>query len=172
MQDKCFWLPELIEFDGSNWESYQNNIYEIFLQDFVRTFPTYDQKRVQIRRHPTYHGKEESFFHITGGHDDPQVDRVPDLRRCERIKWPRKFIENYSCNCPIDCKDFKIWKKPYKGNYRVNFLNEKEKYLVVIEVRKKYCLLITAFYLNWPHALSDQLTYYEKAKETKNAILR
>ena len=38
MQDKCFWLPELIEFDGSNWESYQNNIYEIFLQDFVEHF--------------------------------------------------------------------------------------------------------------------------------------
>lgn len=172
MVNNCHWLPELIEFNGSNWEEYQNKIYQIFLNDFIHTFPIYEGKKVQIRRHPTYNGKEESFFHITGGHEDKNVDRVPDLRRCERIKWPRKFIDNYLCTCPSHCNNFKIWKNNYKGNYRVNFLNEKEKYLVVIEVRKKYCLLITAFYLNWPHALHDQLDRYEKAKKTENAIVR
>ena len=46
-----------------------------------------------------------------------------------------------------------VWSTPYKGHSRVKMLLEDEQYLVVLERREKYCLLITAFYVDQEHRL-------------------
>ncbi len=38
--------------------------------------------------------REVIFWHLTSGRDEETGERVPDLRRCERLPWVRAMIEN------------------------------------------------------------------------------
>ncbi len=64
---------------------------------------------------------------------------MPDLRRCERIRWVRWVIENATSHAEID-----IWQ-----NTRVTEINTllwlREEYLVVLGQRQGYWLLRTAY---------------------------
>lgn len=124
MNDKC-WLPayEYYE-DYDSWQEYEDTLYSIFKSDFIDSHPQFDGKRVNIRRHPIEYGKEEAFFHVTCQDYLKNGERVPDLRRCERIRWVRAFIENYKCNSALcdECDGVKVWKVPYKRNFRIHML--------------------------------------------------
>lgn len=172
MQNKCYWLPELITLDDFNgeWSSYESYLYDIFSKHFLETNPIFNGKIVRPRQHPMHNGKYESYFHITSGHYKEVEERVPDFRRCERIKWPKAMIENSKCNCIDNCDNYLIWKKKYKNKFRYSLLLKNEKYLVILEERPKYYILISAFPLTYAHAYHDQIEYYKKAKETENAI--
>ena len=50
-----------------------------------------------------------------------------------------------------------------RGNSTPVFGSE-ERYLVVLEKRKNYILLITAFYVNYDHSFQKLIKAYEKAK--------
>lgn len=91
------------------------------------------------------------------------MERNPDLRRCERIRWVRAFIENYNCDPKLceDCEGVKVWCETYKGKKRIHFLLVEEKYMVVIEKRPKYYQLITAFYFDYDNALEKKLKHYD-----------
>lgn len=166
----CKWLPDLIE--CKNWaeyEKYINRIYQIFLHDFVDSQPVFEGKTVRIRYQPKIDGRIQAFYHITSTEYQKETDRNLDAKRCSRIKWPRSFIENYRCDpsgC-IDCKGIKYWEEPYGSNQRIYLLFEKEMYVVILERRPDYILLITAYYLDYPHSLRKLLkryNQYEKAK--------
>lgn len=162
---KCKWLPELMLYeDYESWEAYQDILYKIFCNDFKETYPIFDNKKVKIRYTPIEYGREESFYHVTCQDYKKDGERVPDFRRCERIKWVRRFIENYNCNLNecSECDGMKVWEEEYHGNNRVHILLEEEKYMVVVEKRKKYCLLITAFYFDYEHSLRKKLKKYHK----------
>lgn len=171
----CKWLPNLIylnDFNG-NWKEYEEFIYKIFKVDFIDSRPYFLSKPVNIRKHPQIFNKEQAFFHITSVDTsklgtDPN-DRIPDLRRCERIKWPRKIIENYTCEDICNsCNKIKIWHVPYKMYKRVHLLFEDYKFLIIIEEREYYNLLISAFYIEHSHTLRKKLKEYEKYR-AKNA---
>lgn len=166
---KC-WLPKLENFDDyeNSWNKYQDALYSIFKNDFISSHPMFEGKQVNIRKHPIEYGKEEAFFHVTCQDYKKDGERVPDFRRCERIRWVRAFIENYNCDTTLceGCDGIKIWSEPYKSNSRVHILLEEEKYLVVIERRESYCLLVTAFYFDHEHALEKKLKHYEKYKDS------
>lgn len=168
---ECKWLPELVLYDAySSWDEYQNTIYEIFCNDFKNTYPMLEGKRVKIRYNPIEYGREEGFYHVTCQDYKKDGERVPDFRRCERIKWVRKFIENYKCNLDecTECDGIKVWEEDYHGKPRVHILLEEEKYMVVVEKREKYCLLITAFYFDQDHKLRKKLKkYHNYQKEHK-----
>lgn len=169
MNEHC-WLPERICYDdyGGNWTNYEDAIYSIFKGDFVDGKPYFENKQVRIRKHPMEDDKEEAFFHVTCKAYQKNGERVPDFRRCERIRWVRSFIENYECD-PTQCEDcdgIKIWREPYRANYRVHLLLEEEKYIVVLENRETYCLLITAFYIEYEHTLNKTLKRYGKYRAT------
>lgn len=145
----CKWLPKLEPYNtATEWKEYEDFIYGIFKNDFISTYPNFENKRVKIRYHPIEFGKEEAFFHVTcqDYSKDKDRERAPDLRRCERIRWVRKFIENYNCNENCEpCDGVKVWLKPYNKNERVHILLEEENYMVVLEKRDTYCLLITHY---------------------------
>lgn len=165
MDNSCTWIPnlELYEnFDG--WDAYQEHIYQLFCNDFKYSNPYFEEKIVKIRFHPIEFNKEEAFFHVTCQDYNKDGERVPDFRRCERIRWIRKFIENYNCDLSKcnDCDGIKVWEEEVRNVYRTHILLEEEKYMVVLEKRKGYCLLITAFYFNNNHSLKKKIKkYYE-----------
>lgn len=172
---ECSWLPDLVLYEESkNWSTHEDFLYSIFWNDFIKSFPYYNNRKVNIREFPIVNDKEEAFYHVTCKDYGNNGERSPDLRRCERIRWVRAFIENHNCNSSfcIDCDGVKIWKKLYPPtkSERIHFLFEEERYIVVLEERTNYYLLITAFYLEYRRALEKKLTEYEEYRQkTENA---
>jgi hypothetical protein len=166
------WLPDLIYFEDyhNEWGSYEEALYNIFKHDFVDSKPLFERKRVNIRKHPMENNKEEAFYHITHRDYFHEQNRLPDLRRCERIRWVRSLIESHDCNqsdCE-DCEGIKVWTMPYRMYSRTHLLFEKERYMVVIERRKNFNLLVTAFYFEHDHSLNKKLREYENNKKQQN----
>lgn len=160
------WLPPKIYYEDyeSDWSKYEIELYSVFREDFIESKPTYNNKVVTIRRHPIEFGKEECFFHVTCVDYNNDGIRVPDFRRCERVRWIRSIIEK----ADGDPLAVLIWKKRYKANYRVHLLCESERYMVVLEEREHYCLLITAFYIEREHTLRKKLKEYTDYHDSLN----
>lgn len=158
------WLPKLEYYEnyGRSWNDYESALYAIFKTDFIDSQPFFHGKPVHIRKHPIEYGKEEAFFHVTCQDYQKNHDRSPDLRRCERIRWIKAFIEHYA-----DCDTMKIWDEPIRSKVRTHLLLEEERYIVVLEKRANYYLLVTAFYLEHEHTLRNKLQHYKQYHSRK-----
>lgn len=88
------WLPPLLcfsECDG-DWNQYVEALYAVFQRDFRGRLPDFQGRPLRLKRFPMEQGKEATFWHFI--QDGPvEADRLPNLRRCERIRWPRPIIE-------------------------------------------------------------------------------
>ncbi len=164
----CYKLPSLeYRKDHETWASYWEHLYSIFRSDFVESHPNFLGLRVYHRKMPLELEKEEAFYHITCNDFQKSHDRSPDFRRCERIRWVRFFIENYDMcmeKC-FDCDGILAWYEDRRTGERAHILLEEERYLVVVEVRKDYCLLITAFYIEHDHMLDKYYKRYQKSNK-------
>lgn len=163
----CCWIPPLVERDSSRpWSEYDALVYSVFRHDFIEGRPVYHGKPVKIRYQPMLEGRAEAFWHLTCRDYDHKSglpeDRVPDLERCRRIRWPKAFIENAE-RCPKspDCGGVIAWKAEHRARKsrngtqireRIKFYLEEESYIVVFEPREHYCLLITAYYVDNDHS--------------------
>lgn len=139
------WLPDLLllsESDG-NWDRYLERLYQAFDADFVTSKPAYPGKRFALKRYPITLGKEATFWHLTQkGPEDgakSEDDRVPHLPRCERIRWPRPIVE------AMESGQVRVWKN-VRGRYeRIVIALDDFSYIVVLEDRKEYVMLWTAY---------------------------
>jgi hypothetical protein len=89
------WLPPLILLEdfGGDWDRYMNELYSCFQQDYVfRLLPFFKGVRIGLKRHPIIDNKEATFWHLISS-GKVEADRIPDIRRCERICWSRAVIE-------------------------------------------------------------------------------
>lgn len=171
VRDNC-WLPSLNPYDfEEDYKIYESRLYKKYRADFIDSHPLYETKIVKVRFQPIIDGYEESFIHFTCKKYENVEAREPDFKRCERLHWIRKVIENYLCkeSCAEVCSGILIWEEPYKMYSRVHFLFEDERYLVIIEKRETYNLLITAYYLEYDNALEKQLKHYAQYKKAKGA---
>ena len=143
---KPVWLPDLIlmESFGGNWERFFAAVYHIFEQDFVLSKPDFRGKRLGLKRHPEYDGKSATFWHMISS-GEVEAEREPDLRRCERIRWPKPVIENSTA------PELKVWAEPNGKNQRIHIWFEDEGYLVVLDDRRDYILPWTAFFIEREH---------------------
>lgn len=95
------------------------------------------------------------------------IDSYPEFEGKEiRIRWVRAFIENYDCDTSkcTDCDGIKVWEKPFKNNQRIHLFFEEERYIVVLERRENYILLITAFYIEYEHTLEKKVKEFQLYK--------
>lgn len=140
------WLPAVYTLAdaGGDWKSYIEVVYGTFRKDFVMSQPKFEGKAVVCRRDPIYDGKEAGFWHCTSTGDNEE-EREPDLRRCERMAWPRAIIEN--------CGDSRVqsWSTNRRGGWR-SYLWFNEDYLIAMGARWNYWQLITAFCTPQEHA--------------------
>lgn len=152
------WLPPLIElpdYDG-DWQKYFDAIYESFVADFVKHVPCFDGLPVRLKRHPVQKGKEATFWHLIS-EGKTEEERTPDIRRCERIRWPKQVIEN--------AKDqaIKVWGNKRKGERRICLWLEDCDYLVVLAERNGFYLIWTAYLIKSVHQKRKLKAEYEKA---------
>jgi len=140
------WLPPLVLFEdfGGDWCRYEDALYRFFCADFIESRPTRDGKRVGCRKHPMEEGREYTFWHLISSGRGKQ-SRVPDMRRCERIRWPRPLVQ---CS---DGDRAKTWETRRSGDRRVLIAVDDFSYLVVLAMRKGYYLLVTAYYVEHEH---------------------
>jgi len=146
MNETTDWLPPLVlleDFKG-NWDAYLNAIYSFFKNDFVDNKPVFQGRRLGLKRHPLTQGKEATFWHMISEGKEEE-NRIPDLRRCERIRWPRPIITHES-----DPK-VKYWISVKRNENRIHIWLEEEDYVVVLADRKGFLLPWTAFLITRGH---------------------
>ncbi len=157
-------LPDIIELSGfgGDFYAYYEAVYEIFKNDFVINKPIFQGKRLALKAHPYFDGKEYTFYHLT--HDGViENDRKPNMRRMERIGFPKPIIDNSTH------RNLKVWRNKRKNKERILILHEQEKYLVVLEDRKDYILPWTAYYIEYNNKIRRLLKEYENYKNAETA---
>jgi len=87
------WLPPMASVDGV-WEDTLQNLYNIFVDDFKRRQPRLDTQRVRWDRRVLEGDKEEGFWHLITRTEKQSGERLPDLRRAERLPWCPPTINN------------------------------------------------------------------------------
>ncbi len=86
------WLPPIVCVNPWTNETF-DFLYAIFRRDFKESQPTYDGKAVWFFPE-VEDGKEVIFWHMTSRDDRETGERLPDLRRSERLPWARPMIDN------------------------------------------------------------------------------
>jgi hypothetical protein len=140
------WLPGLMllsEFDGK-WDQYVEALYRSFEADFLETRPQYAGRRLATKRYPESQGKSGTFWHLIS-EGSVEASRLPEPRRCERIRWPRPMIEA----CP--CEKIKVWSNQRGASNRILLALPDFSYVVVLDDRKDFVLLWTAYYVEQSH---------------------
>lgn len=155
------WLPPLVLFQnyGGDWTRYVEALYRYYKQDFVDSSCSFRGLRVERKRLPIEQRKEATFWHLIS-EGRREKDRLPDLRRCERIRWPRPIIEH------ADEPVIRVWENKRKRETRICIWFEDVEYLVVLALRKRYVLLWTAYPVTRSHTkrkLQKEYEAYAKA---------
>lgn len=145
MSDTPEWLPEALRYNDFNgdWDKFLAAVYEVFERDFKKSSPRYEDYPITYDSR-IENGKEAAFWHIIQKTDIKARDKVPDLRRCERIPWPKPMIEH-----PTDSA-VSIWKNERKrpdrkSQTRVLIWLEELDYIVVLAERPREMVLVTAY---------------------------
>ncbi len=162
-QIKAFALPDLILLEDYRGDilTYLEEVYQIFNNDFVRSKPTFQGVRLGLKKYPIIEEKEYTFYHMTHS-GDIENDREPDLRRMERIPFPRPIIDNSSH------PDLKVWKNQRGSDIRILIWHEKEEYLVILTQRKDYILPWTAYLVLQKHRKEKLMKEYNEYIKSEN----
>lgn len=137
------WLPELLPFTG-DWSTYVDTVYAEFRGDFFNHQVFFRGRRVSVRKEPRDQGKEAGFWHaISEG--PKEMERTPDLRRCERVRWVRVLVES------VDEASLPTWESKRGSDRRILIALPDFTYVVVLADRKRYVLFLTAFYIEQQH---------------------
>lgn len=134
------WLPQALKYGEykGNWYKFLADVYRIFERDFKQSRPNFEGYPV-THDSKIENGKEATFWHIVERTDPIAKERVPDIRRCERIPWPRPIIE-HSTDIALS-----VWRNKRKREIRVLIWMENLDYIVILAEKPQERVLITAF---------------------------
>lgn len=157
-------LPDLLLMESYNgdWIKYYEEVYKIFKKDFIDSRTEYKGRPVNLKKHPIVDGKECTFYHLTHEGND-ENERKPNIRRMERIRWPKFIIKN------SEDSYLKIWKNVRKRDKRILIWHTKEKYLLVLADREKYVLPWTAYVIEQNHRIVKLMKEYQAFIKTEPA---
>lgn len=146
------WLPSLVllEDAGGDWKVYEETIYTCFKADFITSQPNWHGKRVGLKRHPLSAGKEATFWHFIS-EGEHEADRLMDIRRCERIRWPRPTMEAFTSRRPEKGDRILWWKNERRSEERYLLSLPDFSYVVVVADRGDYVLPWTQFHVDREH---------------------
>lgn len=157
------WLPGLLSLDKyqGDWDKYLIAVYAIFEADFIKSKPLFT-KRMALKRYPLSQGKEATFWHFVSEGKEEQ-NRIIDMRRCERISWPKVIIEAFTTD------KVKIWKTVRGTSVRIVIALHDFSYVVVLDDRGDYVLPWTAYCVNYPHTKRQLEKQYNEFKNAEAA---
>jgi hypothetical protein len=169
MPNNIPWLPDLLLWDGSGntWNLHLESAYAIYKHDFLDSRPRYRGTAVGVKRLPILDGKESGFWHLIQ-EGAVEEDRVPNLRRLERVRWPRPVIEHDRDQVIRAWRNVRHTKVGIQKNICL-WLEESE-YLVVLRIRNNGLLFWTAYPVTEDHKKRKLAREYEESKKTGDAI--
>ena len=164
MTNQPAWLPPLVcleDYKG-DWPKYIEALYQYFKADFIQSKTRFNSKQVGLKRYPLLDGKEATFWHMTSK-GKVETERIPDLRRCERIRWPRPMIEHHFE------KEIKCWPNRHKGENRIVIWFYEQDYVVILADRNDYVILWTSYMVTHDHERRKLQKEYEGSKKADAA---
>ncbi len=164
IKDKYLVFPDLIELNNfaGNFQNYFKAVYGIFETHFIKNQPNFNNLKVAVRKYPEVDGLHRTFYHITHQGED-ENNRQPDIRRMERICFPKFVIDNNAHN------EILIWKNKRGKDERIVLFNEAQNYITILTDRKDYYMFITAYLIETEHRKRSLLKEYENYIKAKTA---
>jgi hypothetical protein len=143
-------LPDLFTLEhcsgrdtAEKWKSYIESLYKIFKTTLVDSGLTFNGLPIKCRWHDPYDGKHASFWHLVSEGEE-EANRTPDPRRCERLSWIAWVIRRAA-----DVTLVRSWMDERSTNSgrksRITLWLYGSDYVVILEPRETYCLLVTAY---------------------------
>ena len=139
------WLSPMVSVNPWTQDTF-GTLYNVFQRDFKDSQPLFNGHTVWF--FPDIEdGKEVIFWHLTHRYDRVTDERLPDLRRCERLPWVRSMIDNSKE------PELLTWdNREGKGAVRTYLWLKDHNFLVLM---KRYSdgarRLITSYYIDYPH---------------------
>ena len=149
----------MMEDYAGDWDAFFEAVYAAFCLDFVQSKPFFQGHRLGLKKYPEYDGKSATFWHMISEGSDEAL-RTPDLRRCERIRWPRPIIDQ------SEEPEIRCWETERKGEKRIVLWLVAQDYVVVLAQRTGYILPWTAYLVTYDHTrkkLEREYQAYKKA---------
>jgi len=157
-------FPQLLllnDYSG-NFDAFMKAVYTVFYQSFINKQAVYRGVKIIARKFPEVDGMHRTFYHIT--HEgDIESERIPDIARMERIRYPRFIIDNEIH------PEILIWENQRGNDQRILLFNEAESYLVVLTLRKEVLLFWTAYPVDQDHTIRKLLKEYQVYVKAKTA---
>jgi hypothetical protein len=138
--------------DFSGWEAYEDAIYAIYLDTVAHAQLTFLGRPLKVRFNPETKSKGYGFWHLISEapeqHNRNEDERIPDLRRCERVRWVAWCIANADAGTP----GFSWWENERGRETHVVLWAEQHDFAVVLAKRHpvqgpRFYLLKTAYCL-------------------------
>lgn len=143
--------PPLMPFSGeADWSAYEDATYRVYLDTVALAGLGFQGAPVKVRYKPETRHKGYGFWHLISEAPSQsnrnEDDRIPDLRRCERVRWVAWCIQN------AEQPGFSWWENDRKGETHVVIWAEAHDYAVMLGKRNtdqgvRYYLLKTAYCL-------------------------
>lgn len=156
-------LPQLVLFEDYNgdWTLYREALYKIFQTTILNKLKFLYFPVKCGGYFPPVEGMHRCCWHLITKNPKQfknEEERLPDFRRCERIKWIPHILGN--------CMDPEIfcWENARGSNTHTILWLKKERYMIVLSKRKKYYLLKTAYV----HSAGKTITNEKERKEYKD----
>lgn len=161
---------DLETIDRKNDESlkeYHERSYIVFRETLMNDKIKFNGLPVRVREIPFEDNKVQGFFHVISEQDKRSRVRLYKDERVKYIPFIAKMITEFKqCdNCIENCSKIKIWTAPYLGKVsiqRVKIYFEKYDYIVILERRKEYYQLVTAYVVDRQDRRDSLLKEYEK----------
>ena len=160
------WLPDLLKYNGKNFEEYYENVFAVFKKDFIESRPYFKDKPIGLQKEPMVNNKPQTFYHMTTEEKvgaEKKKNRVIAIDRCERIKWNRAIIDsNY-----VGLKIFPEERNRGRKNLVIWF--SEMNYVIILRKAPTYFVFITAYPVKYEHKRKALEKSYEKAKKAETA---
>lgn len=163
-------MPPLIMWSGNaaDFHTYLDNVYNVFITDFIQKGHVFLGKPVKARYNPSYDNKHFSFWHVISeeGDSPAEDDRIPDLERCKRIAWIGHILST-SNNPEILCwKNRRTGKRGGEDRYLL-YVPE-ERYLVILSEKQNCFFLVTAYIVKYENAHNRLLREHAGADDPRS----
>lgn len=150
------WLPDLFPVNPWTASTYES-LYQLFCYDLKNSQPTYRGCKVWFFPEMD-DGKEKVFWHLTSRDDKASGERLPDMRRSERLPWVRPMLDQ------PDQPEILDWDHDEGDGSIKSYVWLKNRDFVVI--MKKYKdggrRLITSFWIEYDNTRRKMQKKYER----------
>lgn len=142
-------IPDLMPLSDYDPSTYINEIYTVFKNNVVNGNLSFLELPITCPWHPSYDDKHSCFWHAISEKGDThhEDDRLPDMRRCERILWIAYIINNAADKERVWCWEKSIKTKRGRSKHIHLYLHEAS-YLVVLRRKNNRLEFVTSFVRN------------------------